>query len=57
MSMDEVRNLVKAGRTLEAIRAYRDQTGAGLDDALAVVDGSNGNWSPTKGCSPRPTGA
>lgn len=38
VNMDTVRNLVKAGRTLEAIRAYREQTGAELNDALAAVD-------------------
>ncbi len=39
MSMELVRTLVKEGRTLEAIRAYREATGADLDDALKVVDG------------------
>ncbi len=38
LDMDTVRNLVKEGRTLEAIRVYREQTGADLNDALAAVD-------------------
>ena len=51
--MDEVRNLVKAGRTLEAIRAYRDQTGAGLDDALAAVDRFQRELVPDEGMQPQ----
>jgi ribosomal protein L7/L12 len=39
VNLDLVRTLVKEGRTLEAIRAYREATGADLDDALKVVDG------------------
>jgi ribosomal protein L7/L12 len=46
MSMDEVRNLVKEGRTLEALRAYREQTGASLDEALTVVDGLQQELQP-----------
>lgn len=53
MSMDEVRNLVKEGRTLEALRAYREQTGASLDDALTVVDGLQQELQPDDAVAPQ----
>jgi ribosomal protein L7/L12 len=33
----EVKELVRAGKTLEALRRYREVTGASLDQAKAVV--------------------
>jgi ribosomal protein L7/L12 len=51
--MDLVRNLVKEGRTLEAIRAYREQTGADLDDALKVVDGLQRQAEPDDAMQPQ----
>jgi ribosomal protein L7/L12 len=33
-----VLELVKAGRTVEAIKAYRDDTGAGMKEAKAAID-------------------
>jgi ribosomal protein L7/L12 len=37
--MADVRALVIAGRKIEAIKAYRERTGAGLYDAKQAVDG------------------
>lgn len=36
---DEVRALARSGHTVEALRAYRQQTGLDLKRAKAVVDG------------------
>jgi len=36
--MDEYRDLVRAGRKIEAIKVYRERTGAGLAEAKAAVD-------------------
>ncbi|MEU6866333.1 hypothetical protein ABZ924_24260 [Streptomyces sp. NPDC046876] len=36
--LDEVRALLRAGRTIEAIKAYRGLTGAGLAEAKQAVD-------------------
>jgi ribosomal protein L7/L12 len=33
----EVKELVRAGKTLEALRRYREATGASLEQAKAVV--------------------
>ena len=38
-SSAEVVELARAGKTIEAIKAYRQQTGFGLDDAKTVVLG------------------
>jgi ribosomal protein L7/L12 len=38
-SSAEVVELARAGKTIEAIKAYRQQTGLGLDDAKTVVLG------------------
>lgn len=35
---DEVRALAAAGRTMEAAKLHREQTGAGLAEAKATVD-------------------
>jgi ribosomal protein L7/L12 len=53
MSMDEVRTLIKEGRTLEALRAYREQTGASLDEALTVVDGLQQELQPDDAVPPQ----
>lgn len=36
--LDEVRDLLRAGREIEAIKAYRRVTGAGLAEAKRAVD-------------------
>jgi ribosomal protein L7/L12 len=36
---EEVRALVRAGRMIEAIKLYRERTGAGLKEAKDAVDG------------------
>lgn len=36
---DEVRRLAQEGKVIEAIKLYRDQTGAGLAEAKQHVDG------------------
>ena len=38
-SPGEVVELVRAGKTLEAIKRYRELTGAGSDEAREVVTG------------------
>lgn len=53
MSMDGVRALVQEGRTLEAIRLYREQSGANLNDALAVVDGLQQQLGSDEGVAPQ----
>jgi ribosomal protein L7/L12 len=37
--MDEVHALIKAGKKIEAVKAYRNLTGVGLREALTVVEG------------------
>jgi ribosomal protein L7/L12 len=51
--MDTVRALVQEGRTLEAIRVYREQTGASLDAALVVVDGLQQQLGPDDALLPQ----
>ncbi|NED35906.1 ribosomal protein L7/L12 [Streptomyces sp. SID8499] len=36
--LDEVAGLARAGRTIEAIKTYREVTGAGLKEAKEAVD-------------------
>ncbi|MER6982892.1 ribosomal protein L7/L12 [Streptomyces carpinensis] len=36
--LDEVSGLVRAGKRIEAIKAYREATGAGLKEARDAVD-------------------
>ncbi|MFI2641480.1 ribosomal protein L7/L12 [Streptomyces sp. NPDC018610] len=36
--LDEVAELARAGRTIEAIKTYREVTGAGLKEAKDAVD-------------------
>jgi ribosomal protein L7/L12 len=36
---DAVRRLADAGKKVEAIKAYRDETGAGLREAKEIIDG------------------
>ncbi|MFS4109963.1 ribosomal protein L7/L12, partial [Streptomyces sp. PD-S100-1] len=36
--LDEVAGLARAGRTIEAIKTYREITGAGLKEAKEAVD-------------------
>jgi large subunit ribosomal protein L7/L12 len=51
-SLDDVRQLARAGRKLEAIRLFRQLTGQGLAEAKAAVDQLAGRSSP----APRKTG-
>ncbi len=53
VNMDLVRNLIKEGRTLEAIRAYREQTGAELNDALTAVDNLQRQLAPDDAVQPQ----
>ena len=39
----EVRRLVREGKMIQAIKAHRDETGAGLAEAKAVIDGLRAN--------------
>lgn len=39
--MDDIRALIASGKTIEAIKAYRERTGAGLAEAKAAVDSGN----------------
>lgn len=36
--MGDIRELVKAGKMIEAIKAYRERTGMGLAEAKAAVE-------------------
>ncbi len=36
--MEEIQDLVRAGRKIEAIKIYREKTGVGLAEAKAVID-------------------
>lgn len=36
--MDDIRTLIKAGKKIDAIKAYRVRTGAGLKEAKDAVD-------------------
>lgn len=36
--LDDLRELVKLNRKIEAIKVYRERTGAGLAEAKALVD-------------------
>lgn len=38
-NMETLRNLVRQGRKIEAIKQYREETGVGLAEAKAVIDG------------------
>lgn len=37
-NMDEYRELVRANKKINAIKLYRDRTGAGLAEAKAAID-------------------
>lgn len=36
--MEEIQDLVRAGRKIEAIKLYREKTGVGLAEAKAAID-------------------
>jgi len=41
-----VRDLLRSGRKIQAIKAYREATGAGLKDAKDYVDGMQRRTGP-----------
>jgi len=38
-NLEPMRDLVRQGRKIEAIKMYREKTGVGLAEAKAVIDG------------------
>ncbi len=52
---DRLGDLIRQGRTLEAIKVYREQTGAGLKEAKEAVEAlASGNSVPPTSTSPEP---
>lgn len=57
-SMEEVQRLMQAGRKINAIKAYRQATGAGLKEAKVAIErmaaGTNEPWPQERSAKTRP---